>query len=133
MPNDSNLEALFNRIIDLIYAVFSDIVIDVHLRFSPSGSIERLRVFLIDDTFIDVWLSASGKYSYHWEQRHVRGIIHRHDNVPHSKWKKIKTFPKHFHDRTAVFLQPTKSLQESLDQKTFQKMELFGVASRSEG
>jgi hypothetical protein len=54
---------------------------------------------LTDDTFIDVWLSASGKYSYHWEQRHVRGIIYRHDNAPHSKWKKIKIFPKHFHDR----------------------------------
>jgi hypothetical protein len=98
MPNDSNLEELFNRIIDLIYAEFSDIVIDVHLRFSPSGSVERLRVFLTDGTFIDVWLSASGKYSYHWEQRHVRGFIHRHDNAPHSRWKKIKTFPKHFHD-----------------------------------
>ena len=98
MPSSSNLEELFNQIIDLIFAEFSDIVIDVHLRFSPSGSVERLRVFLTDGTFIDVWLSASGKYSYHWEQRHVRGFIHRHDNAPHSRWKKIKTFPKHFHD-----------------------------------
>jgi hypothetical protein len=99
MPSDS-LEELFNRIIDLILSQFSDIVVDVQLRFSPSGSVERLRIFLIDETFIDVWLSSSGKYSYHWEQRHVRGLIHRHDNAPHSKWKKIKTFPKHFHEGT---------------------------------
>jgi len=35
---------------------------------------------------------------FHWEHRHVRGLIHRHDNAPHVKWKNIKTFPKHFHD-----------------------------------
>jgi len=98
MPNDS-LEELFNRIIDLILSQFSDIVVDVQLRFSPSGSIEKLRIFMIDETFIDVWLSSSGKYSYHWEQRHVRGLIHRHDNAPHIKWKKIKTFPKHFQEK----------------------------------
>lgn len=40
----------------------------------------------------------SGKYSYHWEQRLVKGLIYRHDNAPHSKWREIKTFPKHFHD-----------------------------------
>jgi hypothetical protein len=30
----------------------------------------------------------------------LRGLIHRHDNAPHSKWKEVKTFPKHFHDGT---------------------------------
>jgi hypothetical protein len=41
---------------------------------------------------------AEGKYSYHWEHRHVRGLMHRHDNAPHSRWKEIVTFPRHFHD-----------------------------------
>jgi len=53
---------------------------------------------LKDEIFVDVWLSISGKYSYHWEHRHIRGLIHRHDNAPHIRWKGIKTFPKHFHD-----------------------------------
>ena len=74
------------------------ISLDVQLRFTPSGAVERLRIFLLDESFVDVWLSMSGKYSYHWEQRHVRGLIHRHDNAPHSRWKEVKTFPKHFHD-----------------------------------
>ncbi len=109
MPNDSNLEGLFNRIIDLIFAEFSDIVIDVYLRFSISGSIERLRVFLIDGTFIDVWLSASGKYSYHWEQRHVRGIIYRHDNAHIANGKRSKpslntsTIAKKIMSKKAIF------------------------------
>jgi hypothetical protein len=97
MPNNLSLEELFNRIVDLVLTEFSDTVVDAQLRFTPSGS-----VFLKDETFIDVWLSASGKYSYHWEQRHVRGLIHRHDNALHSKWKEIKTFPKHFHDGKEV-------------------------------
>lgn len=100
MNSYSNLEELFNRIIDFVRDEFSDIVIDIQLRFTPSGSIERLRIFLSDKSFIDVWLSSSGKYSYRWEQRHVRGLIYRHDNAPHSKWKGIGTFPKHFHDGT---------------------------------
>ena len=98
MPNEPSLEDLFNQIIELTFTNFSDIVIGSQLILSDSGSIEKLRVFLKDETFIDVWLSTSGKYAYHWEQRHVRGLIHRHDNAPHSKWKKINTFPKHYHD-----------------------------------
>lgn len=98
MTDYSGLEEIFNDIIEHILDEFSDIVIDVQLRFTPSGAVERLRIFLVDDSFIDVWLSMSGKYSYHWEQRFVKGLIYRHDNAPHSNWKEIKTFPKHFHD-----------------------------------
>ena len=98
MTNRSSLEELFNRIVEVVLVEFSDIVVDAQLRFTSSGSVERLRVFLKDESFLDVWLSASGKYSYHWEHRHVRGLMHRHDNAPHSKWNAVKTFPKHFHD-----------------------------------
>jgi hypothetical protein len=98
MNSYSSLEEQFNRVVEVVRADFFDIAIDVQLRFTTSGAVERLRIFLLDESFVDVWLSRSGKYSYHWEQRHVRGLIHRHDNAPHSKWKEIKTFPKHFHD-----------------------------------
>ena len=98
MNNSSSLEEQFNCVVEVVLADFSDIVVDVQLRFTPSGVVEKLRIFLLDESFVDVWLSTSGKYSYHWEQRHVRGLIYRHDNAPHSKWKDIKTFPKHFHD-----------------------------------
>jgi len=92
------LEDLFKDIVNLVLREFSDIVVDAQLRFTSSGSIERLRIFLKDDSFVDVWLSTLGKYSYHWEHRHIKGLIYRHDNAPHSRWKRIKTFPKHFHD-----------------------------------
>jgi len=98
MNSHSSLEDQFNCIVEVVRSDFSDIAVDVQLRFTTSGAVERLRIFLLDESFVDVWLSRSGKYSYHWEQRHVRGLIHRHDNAPHDKWKEIKTFPKHFHD-----------------------------------
>jgi hypothetical protein len=98
MHKYADLEEVFNRLVEVILADFSDIALDVQLRFTSSGAIERLRIFLQDDSFVDVWLSTSGKYSYHWEHRHIRGLIHRHDNAPHSKWKTVVTFPKHFHD-----------------------------------
>jgi hypothetical protein len=98
MSNQPSLEELFPRIVEVVTTEFSDIAVDVQLRYTPSGAVERLRIFLVDETFVDIWLSLSGKYSYHWEQRHLRGCIHRHDNAPHKKWREVKTFPKHFHD-----------------------------------
>jgi len=55
-----------------------------------------------DDSFIDVWFSlkVSGRFSYHWERRHVDGIMFRHDNFPDTNWKIISTFPKHYHNRS---------------------------------
>jgi hypothetical protein len=57
-----------------------------------------VRVRIVGGSFLDVWISISGKYSYHWERRHIDGKIYRHDNAPHKAWARIKTYPKHFHD-----------------------------------
>jgi len=59
----------------------------------------RLRIFIVDGSFVDVWFSERlNRYAYHWERRHVDGKIFRHDNIPHTKWKYVRTFPKHYHD-----------------------------------
>ena len=63
-----------------------------------AGRIRKLRLFLIDNTFVDIWYSFDGSYSYHWEQRNIRDAIYRHDNAPHKKWQNVSTFPKHCHD-----------------------------------
>lgn len=47
---------------------------------------------------MDIWLSESGKYSYHWERRAQTGEIFRYDNAP--DFPNIKTFPHHFHFKT---------------------------------
>ncbi len=75
---------------------FSDIVKDASLIGGRSAQPNKLRVYLIDGTFLDVWLSDENDYSYHWEQRAVRGLIHRWDNAPDHP--EIETFPHHFHN-----------------------------------
>jgi len=77
---------------------FADIVIETKILFMFNAEPLKLRLFLFDDTIIDIWLSTKGRYSYHWEQRPIRDFIYRHDNAPHNKWKALQTFPKHFHN-----------------------------------
>ena len=71
--------------------------------------INEFRIFLIDKSFLDVWFSLklTKKYSYHWERKQIDNSIYRHDNAPHIKWKNIKTFPKHFHNKTEFNVEPS--------------------------
>ncbi|MCX8183378.1 MAG: DUF6516 family protein [Crenarchaeota archaeon] len=59
------------------------------------------RIFLKDGSFLEVWLYRNGslmeRYAFHWERTSVDGKIFRHDNMPHAKWGRVETFPKHFH------------------------------------
>ena len=62
----------------------------------------KLRILLIDGSFIDVWLSLKkkGVYAYHWERRAIDGTVYRHNNLPDKAARRLKSFPKHFHNRT---------------------------------
>jgi hypothetical protein len=60
------------------------------------ASPNKLRLNLVDESFLDVWLSADGDYAYHWEQRRQRGRLYRWDNAPHHPH--VDTFPAHLHD-----------------------------------
>ncbi|MBN1658662.1 MAG: hypothetical protein JXA93_09690 [Anaerolineae bacterium] len=60
----------------------------------------KLRILLIDTSFVDVWVSRklSGRFGFHWERRHLDGRIYRYDNFPDTNWGTVPTFPLHFHD-----------------------------------
>jgi hypothetical protein len=83
------------RLKEIAEIEFSDIVEDVIIT-----DINELRIILVDNSFIDVWysLKLEGRYSYHWERRHLDNSIYRHNNAPHVRWQEVKTFPKHFHN-----------------------------------
>lgn len=72
---------------------FADIVTDVY-RVDA-----KLRLLLIDESYLDFWWSEvqEGRFAHHWNRQNVDGSIHRHDNSPHRRWKRIKTFPQHYH------------------------------------
>ena len=73
---------------------FSDIVVQTDL-LGP-----KLRVLLIDDSYVDVWSSRKieGRFGFHWERRHLDGSIYRYDNFPDANWADVSTFPFHIHD-----------------------------------
>jgi len=83
------------RLKEMAEIEFSDIVEDVIIT-----DINELRIILIDGSFVDIWysLKLEGRYSYHWERKHIDGSIFRHNNAPHVRWQEVKTFPKHFHN-----------------------------------
>ncbi|HLB45497.1 MAG TPA: DUF6516 family protein [Anaerolineales bacterium] len=74
---------------------FGDVVADAVLIGGSPASPNKLRLNFSDDSFLDIWLSADGDYSYHWEQRRQQGRIYRWDNAPHHP--DIATHPAHFH------------------------------------
>ncbi len=82
---------MIEKLKDIAKSEFSDVVVDT------SEEKGKLRIFIKDGSFVDVWFSRNipGRYAYHWNRGKE---IYRHDNIPHKKWKNIKTFPKHFHN-----------------------------------
>lgn len=86
----------YKQIERMARAEFPDIVISSRIFHKRASALTKLRLHLKDQTYMDIWFSETGKYSYHWEQRAKRGLIHRHDNAPDHP--EIATFPKHFHN-----------------------------------
>ena len=89
---------LYKPFIEIAEKEFSDIVENSELIIGLGWRVRKIRFNLSDNTFVDVWYSRSGRYSFHWEHTGVRDYIYRHDNAPHNKWRHVNTFPKHCHD-----------------------------------
>jgi hypothetical protein len=90
--------SVYNSLIELVNEEFKDICEDADIMFSTTGRAQKVRIYLIDNTIVDIWISRDGRYSYHWSNKGVRDYVLRHDNAPHEKWKTVSTFPKHCHD-----------------------------------
>lgn len=58
---------LYKRLSRIAVEEFSEIIEDVEIIFSHSGRARKLRIKLIDGTFIDAWRTLEGDYSFHWE------------------------------------------------------------------
>ncbi|MBU0567280.1 hypothetical protein KJ693_09635 [bacterium] len=87
---------LYNKLKVIAQSEYKDIVTSTKILGKRTIGSSKLRIFLKDQTYLDIWLSPGGKYSYHWEQRAQRGTIYRHDNAP--DFPHIKTHPQHIHD-----------------------------------
>jgi hypothetical protein len=90
----SSRDEVYNRLLRLALREFSDIVEGTKI---VEG---KLRLFLTDQSFVDIWFSEKkkGLYAYHWERGNIDGTIYRYNNLPDKDARKLKTFPKHFHN-----------------------------------
>ena len=79
---------------------FADVVVNARIVVSlPTGDPLKLRLNIVDNSLLDLFISVSGRYSYHWERRLTsKGDLYRHDNAPHDRRRHVATFPRHFHD-----------------------------------
>lgn len=93
------ISRIYSDLLDMAQREYSEIVVSGRILHFPTGDPHKVRLEIVDSSFLDIFLSASGRYSYHWERRPA-GIeaIFRHDNAPHKPWRAISTFPKHFHN-----------------------------------
>jgi len=119
-----NTKKNYREQLELALDSFGHIIENGEIIRTPAGPPKKLRLYVIDNSIVDVFLSPSGRYSYHWERRHLDETIYRHDNAPHQEWDHLETYPKHFHHGTEkkedirnsyINDEPTKALKEFLD------------------
>jgi len=91
------LEAIYSYLVAVALKRYRDFIREVVKVELASGVVMKVRVIFIDNSFLDIYWSPSGRYSLHYERRHIDGTVYRHDNAPHEKHQHIRTFPKHFH------------------------------------
>ena len=95
----------------------------------------KLRVYLEDESYMDVWVSRKlgDRYAVHWERRHVDGTIYRWDNTPHEAHKSVSTFPHHFHDGSDENVGPSEftSLEDLMDRVMVFVEEKIGELKRN--
>ena len=108
-----SVDELYSRLVKIAEEEFSDIVNSAELME------DRLRVYIIDDSFLDVWFSRRipCKYAFHWERRHLNGSVYRWDNAAHRKVEGLETFPHHFHDGRQDSIRsftPSDSMEDTL-------------------
>lgn len=88
--------AVYKKLAVIAEEGFQDIIVKTHIILSSSHRAQKLRIFMIDGSIIDIWLTLDGRYSYHWHS--LENFVYRHDNAPHQRWNYVSSFPKHCHD-----------------------------------
>ncbi len=122
----------YNTLATIALDEFADMVVSAQVLALPTGDPLKLRLDIVDGSLFDVFISTSGRYSYHWERRLIAaGDIYRHDNAPHDAWRHVATFPRHFHDgneravvASHISILPEDALREVL---SFARRKLLGL------
>lgn len=92
------ISTIYSALREIARTEFVDIILQARVMALPTGDPLKLRLDVVDGSLLDIFVSASGRYSYHWDRRLTTAAnLYRHDNAPHRRWRAVSTFPKHFH------------------------------------
>jgi hypothetical protein len=111
------LLSTYRRLERIARREFSELIKSAELPGKRSMGSFKLRLWLRDESFIDIWLSPSRKYAYHWERRRQTGQIFRFDNAPDHP--QLPTHPHHFHDGDDKTVRPSHFPKRPADQLRF--------------
>ena len=90
---------IYSSLLKFARSEFSHLIESGEIVLTPGRLPQKLRLTVIDGSLLDAFLSSSGRYSYHWERRHLDGTLYRHDNAPHQRWRHIETTKSPFRPR----------------------------------
>ena len=77
------ISATYRALRAIALAEFADVIVSARIVALPTGDPLKLRLDVADGSLLDVFISVSGRYSYHWDRRVIsNGDIYRHDNAP---------------------------------------------------
>ena len=58
--------SVYNSLLELVNKEFKDICEDANIMFASTGRAQKVRIFLIDNTIVDVWLSRETALPFYW-------------------------------------------------------------------
>lgn len=99
--------ATYETLRETALSEYPSLVAGAVVERGPGDVPRNLRLFFVDDGFLDVWLSE-GKSSYHWQSE---ADIVRFDDAPHHDH--VDTHPHHRHVNAAVTESPLVGNPES--------------------
>lgn len=93
-----DIDKSYLRLARIAEEEFPDIVEHAEIRE------DRLRLYVIDNSFIDVWFSRRipCKYAFHWERRHLDNTVYRWDNAAHRRLESFRDLPSSFSRRKSA-------------------------------
>ena len=77
------LETIYRYLITVTSKKYRDFIHEVAKVELASGVVVKMRVIFVDGDFLDIYWSPTGRYSLHYERRHIDGTIYRLNNAPH--------------------------------------------------
>jgi len=96
------ISTVYNKLLHIAQQQFPEIVIGSKIFFSAAGRARKLRIYLFDDSYVDIWISVDGKrYSYQWIIPDRPEFLYRHDNAPHDIRRDVADFLRDLTDFTS--------------------------------